>query len=81
MLNNHEIEIINCLVEGWVRDEARIPGGVCYQDVFDLLEKLGAEQPTELIDYIASIDIEKAIEENERPNPNKKLIKGDYPLT
>jgi len=44
-----DLEILNCLVRGWANNNAPIPGGVCYQDIFDLIDKLGGEQPTELI--------------------------------
>jgi hypothetical protein len=51
MLTDCEKEVIECLLHGWTQSEMSLYGGLCYQDVFDLMKKLGidtTEAETEL---------------------------------
>ncbi len=51
-LNEREMEALNCIVRVWQDADSPLPGGLCYQDVLDLLEKLGADKPTKLLDTL-----------------------------
>ena len=42
-LNGREKEVLECLLSCWTRDEFRLYGNLSYQDVFDLMAKLGVD--------------------------------------
>lgn len=44
MLNEREREVIECLLHGWTLGEMPLYGGLCYQDVYDLMDKLGVDK-------------------------------------
>lgn len=43
MLSEREREIIECLLREWTQGDMSIYGGLSYQDVFDLMKKLGVD--------------------------------------
>lgn len=43
MLNEREREVVECLLNGWTKGDMSLYGGLCYQDVFDLMKKLGID--------------------------------------
>jgi hypothetical protein len=45
MLNEKEKEILNVIVATWDEADNPLPGGFCYNDVFNVLDKLGLERP------------------------------------
>ena len=42
-MDEREIQVLECLLRGWSRAERPLYGGLCYQDVFDLMRKLGVD--------------------------------------
>ena len=48
MLTQREIEIVDCLVAGWVDGGMGLYGHLSYQDVIDFLTKVGADASTVL---------------------------------
>lgn len=44
LLKSNELEILRCLIESWVKNGSPLPGEICYADVFNLLNKLGAKE-------------------------------------
>lgn len=50
------VEILNTLVRGWAENDAKMPGNMSYQEVFDWLASVGADQPTELIALLESME-------------------------
>jgi hypothetical protein len=55
-LTPKEIDIIDCLASGWAESERMaLYGNISYQDVTDLLARLGAAPPTKMIERIESI--------------------------
>ena len=49
MLDNNEKEILECLVRGWINSDLPLYGGLSYQAVMDLVQKLGGDpKPIEL---------------------------------
>lgn len=52
------VEILNAFVAGWADGHAKLPGRMSYQEVFDWLESVGAEQPSgliEILDHLKSL--------------------------
>ncbi len=43
MLTEREKEIVECLLREWTRGDMSLYGGLSYQDVFDLMKKLGVD--------------------------------------
>ena len=51
-MSEEEKEILNCMVQAWDENNAPLPGDICYQQVFDLLDKLGLDRPVRLLAFI-----------------------------
>ena len=47
-LSKDELEIVECFVQGWDESGHKLFGGISYQAVMDLLNKLGLEVPSRL---------------------------------
>lgn len=41
LLNERELEILDCLVDGWLENDCLLPGDISYQDVIDFIKRLG----------------------------------------
>jgi len=44
VLTNDEKEIIECMRDAWLAQSCPLYGGLCYQQVFDLLDKLEVDK-------------------------------------
>lgn len=43
-LTDREKEVLECMRNGWIKGQMPLYGGLCYQDVLDLLDKLGIDK-------------------------------------
>lgn len=48
MLTEREVEIIDCFVSVWEQD-SQLYGHISYAEVFEFLERIGAQKPEKLI--------------------------------
>lgn len=44
MLTEQEKEVVECLLSAWTKGDMPLYGGLCYQDVYDLMDKLGVDK-------------------------------------
>ena len=58
MLTDKEKEIMNCIIDCW-DENARMIGDASYQEVFELLDKLGLKRPERLSKFLHAVDVEK----------------------
>ena len=42
-MDEREKQVLECLLLGWSKADMPLYGGLCYQDVFDLMRKLGVD--------------------------------------
>ena len=55
-LSKDELEIVECFVQGWDESGHKLFGGISYQAVMDLLNKLGLEVPSRLQYFLDLVD-------------------------
>lgn len=58
-LTNQERAAFEHMLIAWCDADYPIPGHVCYQDVFDLCDKMGVQRPKWLVDFCYLIDNNK----------------------
>ena len=45
LITNTDREILRVMAHQWFINEMRLPGGICYQDVIDMLKRFGVNPP------------------------------------
>ena len=60
LFSERDKQVFQTLIRVWDENEAVLPGGLNYQDVFDLCDKLGAPHPPKIKSFIAWAESKEA---------------------
>lgn len=59
-ITQRDREVFRTLVEQWGENDCLLPGGMSYQDVFDLCDKFAVPQPKEATDFLNWAEAQRA---------------------